>query len=77
MFSWLLACSSPQAVKSVKSKVRELTQQGINPHKAAKMAAASITGGITVCQLQDHSLPGPCDAQSTGMHTALACTACS
>ncbi|GAX73223.1 hypothetical protein CEUSTIGMA_g676.t1 [Chlamydomonas eustigma] len=33
-----------KAVKGVKSRVRELVQQGINPHKAAKMAAASITG---------------------------------
>ncbi len=37
-----------QAVKSVKSRVRELTQQGINPHKAAKMAAASVTGGNAI-----------------------------
>ena len=35
---------SHQAVKSVKSKVRELTQMGINPHQAAKMAAASVSG---------------------------------
>ena len=37
-------CSMFQAVKSVKSKVRELTQAGINPHQAAKMAAASVSG---------------------------------
>ena len=31
-------------VKSVKSRVRELAQRGINPHKAAKMAAAEVVG---------------------------------
>lgn len=49
-----MCCCNLQAVKSVKSKVRELVQQGYNPHQAAKMAAASITGEPRVAVLPFH-----------------------